>query len=99
MNLRLVEVDRWLGNDAPPLDPSAMQFRAVLSAKDAGDCAGCVFRGQASKVCKAAAIAAQRAGIKDCDERDDETGRTFVYTLTKLDPRQLPIPGAQQQTT
>lgn len=86
-----VALSRWLGNDAPLLDPNAMQFRAVLAPKDAGDCAGCAFRGQASKICKVAALAAQRAGIKDCDEHDDETGRTFVYVLTKTDPRQMRI--------
>ncbi|WP_267690960.1 hypothetical protein [Massilia antarctica] len=86
-----VEVHRWLGQVSAPLDPAAMQFRAKLAAVGAGDCAGCLFRGQAAKVCEAAARAAQLAGLKDCDERDTETGRTFVYTLAALDPRQLAI--------
>ena len=91
--MRLVAVDEWLGQGAAPLDPAAMQYRARVAEKDAGDCASCVLRGQTSKVCKAAGIAAQLAGMPDCEDKD-ETGRTFVYVLAKLDPRQLPIPGA-----
>jgi hypothetical protein len=91
MNLHLVAVDEWLGTGAAPLDPATMQYRARVADKDTGDCAGCLFRGQASKVCKAAAIAAQRAGINDCDDRDAETGRSFVYVLIKTDPRQMRI--------
>lgn len=68
-----VVVARWLDNAAPPLDPSAMQYRAV--AANGVD-----------------------PGLPDCEEKDTETRRTFVYVLTKLDPRQLPIPGAAQIT-
>ncbi|HEX8610209.1 MAG TPA: hypothetical protein VF800_02890 [Telluria sp.] len=91
-----VAVHRWLGQDAAPLDPVAKQFRAKLAAVGAGDCAGCMFRGQATKICEAAAHAAVLAGMNDCDERDTETGRTFVYTLASTDPRQLPITAGDQ---
>lgn len=87
----LVEVAQWLGQDAAPLDPAAMQYRARPAAAGAGDCSGCCFKGQASKVCKAACVAAVRASMPDCDDRDSETGRTFIYQLVQLDPRQLPI--------
>jgi len=90
MSLRLVAVDEWLGNDAPPLDPAAMQFRAV-AATGVDGCTGCAFKGQKSKVCTAAGAAARLARIPDCEERDTETGRTFVYVLIKTDPRQMRI--------
>lgn len=97
MNTRLVAVDEWLGNDAAPLDPAAMQYRAV-PATGVDGCTGCAFKGQKSKVCIAAGAAARLARMPDCEEMDVETRRTFVYVLTKLDPRQLPIPGAAQTT-
>lgn len=87
----LVEVAQWLGQDAAPLDPAAMQYRAKPAAPGAGDCAGCCFKGQASKVCKAACSAAVRADLPDCDDRDSETGRTWVYVLAQADPRQTSI--------
>lgn len=87
----LVEVSQWVGVDAAPLDPAAMQYRAALAVAGAGDCAGCCFKGQASKVCKAACAAAVRAGMPDCDERDTATGRTFIYVLVQIDPRQTSI--------
>lgn len=88
-----VDLARWLGNDAPPLDPAAMQYRAV-PATGVDPCTACIFKGQKSKVCIAAGNAARLARMPDCEDRDTATGRTFVYVLTKLDPRQLPIPGA-----
>lgn len=91
MNTRLVAVDEWLGRRAAPLEPSSMEFRARLAAEGAGDCAGCIFRGQASTVCKAAAAAAQLAGLQDCDEREAGTSRTYVYYEIKTDPRQMRI--------
>lgn len=87
----LVEVAQWLGQDAAPLDPAAMQYRARPAAEGAAPCSGCVFKGQRAKVCKAAASAAQRAGINDCDDIDVATNRSFVYVLVQIDPRQLSI--------
>ncbi len=90
---RFIAVDEWLDISAPPLDPGAMQYRAV-PATGVDLCSGCVFKGQKSKVCMAAGAAARLARMPDCEEVDIETRRTFVYVLVKLDPRQLPIPGA-----
>lgn len=87
----LVDVTQWLGQGAAPLDPASMQYRAKPAAEGAGDCAGCCFRGQTSKVCKAASAAAVRANMPDCDDRDSETGRSFVYVLVQIDPRQANI--------
>lgn len=92
-----VAVDEWLDNDAAPLDPGAMQYRAV-PATGVDPCTGCVFKGQKSKVCMAAGTAARLARMPDCEEVDIETRRTFVYVLVKLDPRQMPIPGAAMTT-
>lgn len=91
MRVGLVAVSDWLGQADAPLEPSTMQYQARIADKDAGDCAGCVFKGQKANVCMAACAAARLAGIPDCEDRDPETGRTFVYTLTKTDPRQLRI--------
>lgn len=87
----LVDVARWLGQGAAPLDPTTMRYRAAPAREDAGDCAGCVFRGQKFKVCEAAAAAAQRAGMPDCEDRDTETKRTFIYVSIPIDPRQAVI--------
>lgn len=84
-----VDVARWVGNTAEPLDPGAMQFRA-RAATGVRDCSGCVFKGQRSRVCKAAGAAARLAGLPDCED-SDSTGRTFVYYLIQTDPRQLRI--------
>ncbi len=91
-----IEVDRWLGRTSESLDPASMRYRSKLAAEDAGDCAGCCFRGQASKVCKEASALAVRAGLNDCDDRDTETKRTFVYVLVPIDDRQLIVEGAER---
>lgn len=91
-----IEVDRWLGRTSESLDPASMRYRVKPAAEGAGDCAGCCFRGQASKVCKEASALAVRAGMKDCDERDTETGRTFVYSVLLIDDRQLIVEGAER---
>lgn len=67
-----------------------MQFRAV-AATGIDSCSGCVFKGQKSKVCIAAGNAARLARIPDCEDRDAASGKTFIYILTKSDPRQLRI--------
>ncbi len=85
-----VALARWLSNDAEPLDPSAMQYRAV-AATGVDGCTGCLFKGQKSKVCMAAGTAARLARMPDCEDRDADTGRTFVYVLIKTDPRQMRI--------
>lgn len=91
MGRNLTDLSRWLGQDAEPLDPEKLQYRSAPAQKGAGDCAGCAFRGQMPKVCKAANAAAVRAGWSDCDDKDPETGRTFVYHLVPVDPRQISI--------
>lgn len=91
-----VEVDRWLGRTSESLDPASMRYRARMAEEFAGDCAGCCFRGQASKVCKEASALAVRAGMKDCDDRDTVTGCTFVYILIPVDNRQLIVEGAER---
>ncbi len=91
MSSIFIEVDRWLSLGGAALDPTAMQFRATLATDGAKDCAGCVFRAQASSICRIAALAAKRAGMRDCDEVDVETGRTFIYVEIKPDPRQLRV--------
>lgn len=88
-----VDVVRWLDQSAPPLDPASMRYRAAPAAKDAGDCAGCCFRGQHWSVCKESAASAVRAGMRDCDEHDTVTGREFVYVLVEIDARQLTVEG------
>lgn len=90
MNPHLVAVDEWLGTGAAPLDPAAMQYRAV-AATGVDPCTGCLFKGQKSKVCIAAGTLARLAGMPDCEESDTATGRTFVYVLIKTDPRQMRI--------
>lgn len=90
---RYVDVARWVGNTAEPLDPGAMQYRARPAA-GVRDCSGCVFKGQKAAVCTAAGAAARLAGMPDCEDSDAKTGRTFVYYLIQTDPRQLDI-GAQ----
>lgn len=86
----LVEVAQWLGQGAAPLDPNSLQFKSKL-AGISGGCKGCCFRYQNSSICKAASAAAVRANMPDCDDRDSETGRSFVYVLVQIDPRQADI--------
>lgn len=85
-----VELARWLGNGADPLDPAAVQYRAK-PARGARSCAGCLFKGQKAAICKAAGAAARLAGMPDCEDSDAVTGRTFVYYEIELDPRQQRI--------
>ncbi len=67
-----------------------MQYRAV-AATGADPCTGCEFKNQKVSVCKKAGALARLARMPDCEEKDVETGRTFVYVLIKTDPRQLRI--------
>lgn len=87
--MKMTDINDWLGRrDPAELDPERMQYQARLAAEDARDCAGCVFKGQHSKVCKAASAAAVRAGMNDCDDIDSATRRSFIYVLVAMDPRQ-----------
>lgn len=88
---RFVDVEKWLGQNAAPLDPTTMQFKSVVADDGARQCAGCVFRKQHWKLCIQAAALAVKAGSRDCDERDEKTRRAFVYVLAPLDPRQQSI--------
>jgi hypothetical protein len=89
-----------LVGQAEPLDPSKMQYRSVpavvwVSRKDAlkseRACNQCIFKGQKSKVCVQAGQLARLAGHNDCEDRDTETDKTFIYELVPTDPRQLTI--------
>lgn len=82
----------WLGGrDADQLAPAAMQYRAKLASTSKGGCAGCLFKGQAAAICGEAGRLAKLAGMPDCEEKDSETGRTFIYVALELDPRQLDV--------
>jgi len=85
---------------ADPLDPAEMKYRAAparvwVSKNEALEseraCSGCVFKGQKSKVCVQAGQLARLAGHNDCEDRDTETDKTFIYELVPTDPRQLTI--------
>lgn len=87
-----VSVWHWLGGrDAEQLAPAAMRYRAKVASAGRGDCAGCLFKGQAAAVCGEAGRLAKLAGMPDCDEQDPETGRTHVYVMLATDPRQLDV--------
>jgi hypothetical protein len=84
---------------APPLDPSTMQYRATPAKvwiarndkKPERACSGCLFKGQKSKVCVQAGQLACLAGFPDCEERDTESDKTFIYIPIPIDERQLTI--------
>lgn len=84
---------------APPLDPSTMQYRATPAKiwlarndpKPERACSGCIFKGQKSKVCVQAGHLARMSGQPDCEERDTETDKTFIYQLIPIDERQLTL--------
>lgn len=84
---------------APPLDPTSMQYRAVLAKVWIGRkeenpesaCAGCIFKGQRAKVCVQAGHSARLAGFPDCEARDVESGKTHIYVAVQTDLRQLTI--------
>jgi len=92
---RYVAVDRWVGQNAEPLDPAAMQFRARLADEGARACASCVFRKQNWRVCVAAAALAVKSGGRDCDERDEKTGGSFIYVVPLADAQQMTIEGLE----
>lgn len=73
-----------------PIDPSTLQYKAV-AARKLRSCSGCIFDGQRVKVCREACEIAKRAGLRDCDDIDPATGKTFIYTLRETDSRQLSI--------
>lgn len=80
----------WLGGrDGEQLVPAAMQYRAKVASASKGDCAGCLFKRQPAAVCGEAGRLAQLAGLPDCTDKDPETGRTHIYVVLALDPRQL----------
>jgi len=84
---------------APPLDPATMQYRATPARvwiarndkKPERGCNGCVFKGQKAKVCVQAGHLARMSGQPDCEERDTETDKTFIYVPIPIDERQLTI--------
>lgn len=83
-----------------PLDPYKMQFKAKpalvwVSKREALDseraCRSCCFKGQKAKVCIQAGQLARLAGNPDCEDRDSDTDKTFIYFVVETDPRQLTI--------
>lgn len=87
----MVSVAKWLGRTGEPLEPESMQYRAKVAAEGSAWCSGCVFKGQASKVCIRACAAAVRAGLPDCEDKDPATGRTHIYLAVETDPRQIDL--------
>jgi hypothetical protein len=88
---RFVDVHKWVGQSAAPLDPLAMQFRARVADEGSRDCAGCIFKGQHWRVCLVATAAAVKSSMPDCDDRDPATKRTHVYVLVPQDARQISL--------
>lgn len=86
-----------LVGDAPPLDPAAMQYKAMLALERGTRknpelaCQGCLFKGQRSKVCVQAGQLARLADMPDCEDVDQATGKTFIYQVRVLDSRQISI--------
>lgn len=88
-----------LVGQAEPLNPAEMQYRAEparvwVKRGDANPeraCAGCCFKGQRAKVCVQAGELARLAGFNDCEARDINTDKTFIYVRLDTDPRQLDL--------
>lgn len=79
--MKMTDIASWLGHrDAEELEPSAMTY----AAKPCKSCNGCMFSGQAPKVCRKATAAALRAGLPDCDDG-------FIYVAVPVDARQLSL--------
>jgi len=94
MNIDMIDLSELYDE---PIDPSSIQYRAVparvKAPKDQPDraCAGCLFKGQRNKVCVQAGQLARVAGMPDCEDVDQATGKTFIYLARETDPRQLSI--------
>jgi len=84
--MEMIEVDKWLGMDAPPLDPATMLFKSKAENLNRPKCSGCLFKGQQVSVCYEACEVAMRAGLADCDDG-------VIYVAIPIDPRQLKIEG------
>ncbi len=86
--------ENWEGDWADPIEPSRIQFTAI-TAPQAGECTGCLFRTQRAAVCNKAAVIAEALELPLCSPR---FGPTYIYVRDpKTDPRQLRIkrdPGA-----
>lgn len=80
----------WEGDTAEPIDLVTLRIKAV-QAPVFGECDGCLFAGQRSSVCYAAAGIAMLAGDPDCDQVLTNPRRTVIYVIDKSDPRQLPL--------
>lgn len=78
---------KWEGETATPVMPAEIRFKAT-AAPEQGECDGCIFCGQLSKVCFQAADIAVANGDIDCDQLLPD-GRSVIYVLDKSDPRQL----------
>lgn len=81
------------GIDDFPMVPAELRYVAKVAHERWKECAGCMFKGQRIAVCHEAARVAIRAGMVDCDTRDEATGRTHVYQRARLDPRQVDLIG------
>lgn len=89
-------ISDWLGN-ADPIEPDSLRYVAapawviVNKRNPERACRGCLFEDQRAAVCNQASRLAIMAGIPDCEEKDKETGRTFIYVAAAVDERQLTI--------
>jgi hypothetical protein len=96
--MKLQALDTLVGMDEP-MYPDRLQYRSTparvwVARNDKHPekaCAGCMFKGQKAKVCVQAGEVARRAGHRDCEERDVESDRTFIYVEVECDPRQIDL--------
>lgn len=80
--MKTINLEKWRGKrDPDAIDPSNIEFRAITGRTS---CAGCVFEGQWSSICKKAAEEAVKRSLVDCD-----TGA--IYVAVERDPRQIDL--------
>ena len=84
---KCITSDKWRGERAEPVDPTAVRFKA--NKAEAVGCDGCLFE-RSFGVCSTAAALAKANGQPDCEERAPG-GMTYIYVLDLSDPRQLDL--------
>ena len=82
---KCITSDRWRGERAKPIDPTAVRFKAREA--EAANCEGCLFE-RSFGVCSTAAALAMANGQPDCEECAPG-GMAYIYVLDQSDPRQL----------
>lgn len=60
------------------------------------ECEGCIFDRERSTECHQAEAIAKRLEIPTCEDRA-ENGNSYIYVLTKIDPRQLSLIAEEKQ--